>query len=245
MTPLQQKFIRCYCELEAEAEGKPCATLAAKNAGVPEGNAHVTASRWLANDKIQSALQDFRAECAARAQITVAAVLRRWWEIADADPNELMQVRRQCCRYCNGFDHRYQWTEAEFGDAIDKAINTGKEPPDGMGGFGFDQNADIHQACPECGGLGVEVLHNNDTRYLKGTSRRLYAGAQRTRDGIKILTRDQDAAMLNIARYLGMTIDRKEISGPAGGPVAVSNLTPDDLTDEQLAALIGGAGAAQ
>lgn len=115
--------------------------------------------------------------------------------------------------------------------------------PDGMGGFGFNPNAEPNEDCPECGGLGQELVHVTDTRKLKGPARRLYAGVQRTKDGLKILTRDQDAAMSNISRYLGMLVDRKEISGPGGGPVPLAHITADDLSDDQLAAILKADGA--
>ena len=122
--------------------------------------------------------------------------------------------------------------------AVNKAIDAGKPAPDGMGGFGFDMNAEPNPDCPECGGLGQEYVHVMDTRKLTGSAKRLYAGVQRTKDGIKVLTRDKDAALANISRYLGMLVDRKEISGPGGGPVPMAHITAADLTDDQLAAIL-------
>jgi hypothetical protein len=112
-----------------------------------------------------------------------------------------------------------------------------------MGGFGFDLNAEPHPACPECGGLGQELIYVADTRKLKGSARRLYAGVKKTKDGLQIITRDQDAALANISRYLGMLVDRKEISGPGGGPVPLAHITADDLSDDQLAAILKADGA--
>jgi hypothetical protein len=125
---------------------------------------------------------------------------------------------------------------------LNKAIDAGKEAPDGMGGFGFDMNADPHPDCPECAGNGQEYLHVADTRKLKGSARRLYAGVQRTKDGLKVLTRDQDAALANISRYLGMLKDRTEISGPNGGPLPLAHIRAEDLSDDQLAALLASQG---
>jgi hypothetical protein len=59
-----------------------------------------------------------------------------------------------------------------------------------------------------------------------------------TNNGIKINMRDQDAAVANLARYLGMMVDKKEISGPGGGPLAFAHLTAEDLSDDQLAAIL-------
>jgi hypothetical protein len=122
--------------------------------------------------------------------------------------------------------------------AVTKALDAEKEAPDGMGGFGFDVNADPHPECPECGGNGIEMVHIADTRKIKGAAKALYVGAERTRNGIKISMRDKDAAVANLARYLGMMIDRKELSGPGGGPVGLAHINANDLSDDMLAAIL-------
>jgi phage terminase small subunit len=114
-------------------------------------------------------------------------------------------------------------------------VDSGKPAPDGMGGFGFNPNAAPAADCPECGGQGIADVHVADTRKTRSP---LYAGAERTRNGIKVHMRDKDAAVVNLARYLGMLVDKKEFSGPGGGPIPLANLTADDLTDDQLAAIL-------
>ena len=183
-------------------------------------------------------------EVAYAAGITPEWVVGQWAKIAHADPNDIVQIRRTCCRHCHGFGHQYQWTEAEYSAAVDRAVDSGKPAPDGMGGFGFDPNAEPHPECPECGGLGIEDVHVADTRKLRGPAKVLYAGAERTRNGIKINMRDKDAAVANLARYLGMMVDKKEFSGPGGGPIPLANLTAEDLTDDQLAAILKASDAA-
>lgn len=227
----QTRFVQEYCK-------DFNATQAAIRAGYSEKTAGQQAHELLKNVEIAEAVEERKEQLAALAEIDGAWVLRQWKQIATVDPNELMQLRRGCCRHCHGFGHQYQWTEGEYSAAVDRAIETGKPAPDGMGGFGFDMNADPHPDCPECGGHGVESVHFTDTRKLRGAARRLYAGVQKTKEGLKIVTRDQDAALTNIARYLGMMVDRKEISGPNGGPVPLAHITADDLTDDQLAAIL-------
>jgi hypothetical protein len=80
-----------------------------------------------------------------------------------------------------------------------------------------------------------------ETRKLKGSARRLYGGLKQDKDGrIQVLMRDQDAALNNIAKYLGMVVDKRELSGPNGQPVPVAHYDAKDLTDDQLAAIIMG-----
>lgn len=228
LTPKQRRFVNEYCVDENAMQ-------AAIRAGYAESSAKQIGSENMTKHDIRAAIAERMEECAVTASITPEWVVNQWAKIARADPNDLVQIRRTCCRYCYGFGHQYQWTEAEYRAAIDKAIDSGKTAPDGMGGFGFNVAADPAPDCPECSGLGVEDVHIADTRKTKSP---LYAGAERTRTGIKITMRDKDAATTNLARYLGMLVDRKELSGPGGGPVPLAHITADDLTDDQLAAIL-------
>lgn len=235
MNDKQKRFVIEYCR---EGEGQSNATQAAIRAGYSKDTASSQAFDLLRKPEIGEAIRERYDEIATAASITVEAILKQWWMIATADPNDLMQLQRVNCRYCWGFDHNYQWTREEYSRAADIAATKGKEVPDGMGGFGFIMTREANPKCPECGGDGAEHLHFADTRKLKGTAKRLYAGVQKTKDGLKILTRDQDGALLNLARYMGMLVERKEISGPNGSPVNLLHHKAEDLTDDQLAALI-------
>ena len=229
LTPKQRRFVNEYCVDEN-------ATQAALRAGYSENGAGQQAHLLLKNIQISEAIKERMEELAVAASITPEWVVGQWAAIAQSNPNDIVQVRRTCCRHCHGFGNKYQWTEAEYSAAVDRAVDSGKPAPDGMGGFGFNPNAAPAADCPECGGNGIAEVHVADTRKLKRHP--LYAGAEQTRNGIKVNMRDKDAALFNLSRYLGMQIDRKEISGPGGGPLGVVGLTADDLTDDQLAALI-------
>jgi len=231
LTPKQRRFVNEYCVDEN-------ATQAAIRAGYSENTAGQIGHENLKKPEIKAAIAERMEECAVAASITPEWVVGQWAKIAQADPNAIVQVRRTCCRHCHGYGHQYQWTEAEYSAAVDRAVDSGKPAPDGMGGFGFNPNAAPNSDCPECGGLGIEDVHVADTRKLRGPAKVLYAGAERTRNGIKIHMRDKDAAVANLARYLGMLVDKKEFSGPGGGPIPMANLTADDLTDAQLAAIL-------
>jgi phage terminase small subunit len=228
LTPKQRRFVNEYCVDEN-------ATQAYIRAGYAQEGAGQSAHNLLKKSEIAGAIKERMEELAVAASITPEWVVGQWAKIATANPSALVSVRRTNCRHCHGFGHQYQWTEAEYSKAVDVACDTGKEAPDGMGGFGFDPNATPNKDCPECGGQGIADVHVADTRKVRSP---LYAGAERTRNGIKVNMRDQDAAVSNLARYLGMMVDRKEISGPGGGPVALAHLSADDLSDDQLAAIL-------
>lgn len=225
LTPKQRRFVNEYCVDEN-------ATQAYIRAGYSPEGAGPSAHALLKNPKVKDAIAERMEELAVAASITPEWVVGQWAKIAKADPNALMQVRRVCCRHCHGYGHQYQWTEAEYSAAVDRAVDSGKPAPDGMGGFGFDPKTEPHPDCPECGGLGIEDVHVADTRKVRSP---LYAGAERTRNGIKVNMRDQDAAVANLARYLGMMQPDKII---AMSPNVNVTLSADDLTDEQLAAVI-------
>lgn len=58
--------------------------------------------------------------------------------------------------------------------------------------------------CQKCGGEGEAYIYVTDTRQLTGAARLLYAGARKTREGVEVILRDQDAALVNIARSVGV-----------------------------------------
>ncbi len=232
LTTMQWRFVIEYCKLLSEDVPNPNATQCAITAGASENSAGVTASKWLAMDKIQSAIQTRKDELAAQAAITTQFVLNQWYQIATADPADLVQLRRVCCRYCWGFDYHYQWTRGEYERALTRAIEAGKPAPEGMGGFDFDNTKDPCPECPECGGEGIENVYLTDTRKLRGSAKRLYAGIEQTNKSTKIKMRDQDGALQNIAKYLGMLIDKQEIvTNPLAGGI-------NDLTDDALLAIV-------
>jgi phage terminase small subunit len=128
-------------------------------------------------------------------------ILRHWHDIATADPGEITQLRRCCCRYCWGKHFHYQWRDiAEYDRAAAKAASDGLPPPE-YGGLGFTDNDDPNPECPRCGGEGHPEVFVADTRDITGPARRLIAGVKQTRSGIEVMTRDQDAALKNLAAF--------------------------------------------
>jgi phage terminase small subunit len=234
LTDKQKRFVEEYLvDLNA--------TQAAIRAGYSEQTAHVQGPRLLENVRVQEAIAAAQEARSARVEITQDMVLQRWWEIATADPNELIQLRRTCCRYCHGIDHQYQWTEREYFEAVGASSKAEQPLPSDAGGFGYDRTRDPHPNCPECHGEGREDVFANDTRKVKGGARFLYSGVKVTKDGIEIKMQDQGKALENVARHLGMFKEKveHEHTGKDGGPIEM------DATDRErakaLAALIAKA----
>lgn len=197
-------------------------TQAAVRAGYGRADAHREAARLMADPDVQAAVKALQDERARELKLEANEVLRHLVELAIADPNELIQHRRGCCRHCHGNLFGYQRTPAEM--ERDRATHEAaelerqrKDPErhqprvfDEVGGVGYDPRREPHEDCPECFGEGVERIHLADTRHLSGPARRLYAGVKQTKDGVQVLMRDQDKAIELIGRHLAMFKDKVE-----------------------------------
>lgn len=215
-----------------------CPRTAALEAGYSITTARTKAYQWVScrehkpwlYDYIQGLLEEKR----GKFNVTTQQVLHRLWLIASADPNELIELRRVNCRYCNGVDFEYQWREREYLKAV-KAAERGREGlPDYAGGFGYDDTLDPVPECPECRGEGVERVIPKDTRNLSPSGRALFAGIEKTAQGLKVKTHDQLAALDKIGKHLGMFVDRKELAGPGGAalfPERIELVAPDVLSE--------------
>ena len=232
LTPKQQRFVEEYLiDLNA--------TQAAIRARYSVKTAEDIGRQLLRKTPVAAAITSQRAKVSERAEIDAAWVLRQWADIANADPNDLVQYRRNCCRHCWGVGHAYQWTEAELERERLEAVNKGKQGPDESGGVGFDLNREPNPLCPECGGEGRGRMIVADTRKLAPRAKRLYAGVKLGKDGLEIKMRDQDAALANIAKHLGMFPSRVELTGRDGGAIRHQTIAPDlsNLSDDELSNL--------
>ena len=185
------------------------------DAGYAEHSARANASRLMANADIAACVADRVEQLAAKEGIDENWVLRQWLQLAQADPNEIVQLRRVPCPYC--------WKDQEERVKVYTKL-------------GFDPSKDPCIECGFCNGEGVERFFAADSRKLTGASKRLFAGVKMTQHGIEIKMRDQDAALQNIADYLGMR-KKVEVSGPGGGPVSVAVKLAVELSDDELAAI--------
>jgi phage terminase small subunit len=180
----------------------------------------------LTNRDVQKRIEELMAERSERLNLKADDVLRLLWMKATADPNELVEVRRDCCRHCYGLDHLYQFTPAEWGDVVRKhqdacrhaeAMRSPLPPePSPLGGVGYDPRFPPLPDCPECAGRGVEYVHVKDTRTLSPAARQLYAGARQSRTGIEILSHSQDKAIELIGRHLAMFTDKVDHTNNGG-----------------------------
>lgn len=188
------------------------------------------AAELMVNVKVAARIAELRATARERTAWDVSRVLNHLADIATADPAELIRSERRCCRHCHGQYHLYQWrSEAEWVAACDEAGKLEQPPPDNTGGYGFRKTERPHPGCIVCDGEGYEHIHLADVRDVKGPARRLYAGVKKTKDGIEIKMRDQDAALVNIAKIIGaFAPERHELTGKDGAPIEQTALVALD-----------------
>ena len=191
-------------------------------AGYSDNGAGQAAHELLKNLEVKERIEELKAEIAVKEQLTPDWVLTKWKEIAAADPNELIELRVAPCAKC--------WSNRQTREMFEV--------------IGYNVKRDPCSECDHCHGEGLVRVVAKPTGRLPRASKILYAGVKNTKDGVQILMRDQDAALKNIADYLGMFKIRSELSGPGGVPVVTATLTAAELTDDQLAAMIEGAGGA-
>ncbi|GJE77230.1 terminase small subunit [Methylorubrum suomiense] len=207
------------------------ATQAAIRAGYSKATAYSVGQENLKKPEVAAAIAEAQKARSERTKITADDVLAFWHSVGTADPNEVVQYRRGCCRYCYGEYHLYQFTAAELARA---QATASKDKPykgdrdhivslDEHGGIGFDAKRDPHPDCPECFGEGVGRMHALDSRKLTGSAKLLYRGAKYTKDGLEIQMEDRAKAWENVAKHLGMFTEKLEVSGNM-----VLNVTRDD-----------------
>lgn len=254
----QRKFCRLLL-----AKPEMVATKAYREAGYQCKNDAVAASsahNLLKNPKVRKFLEINRERAiqrvAKKTGIDSAAIIEELTRIHEADADELSSYWRTACRYCWSFGYGYkrspeeykrsqaQHAEAVAANDLLPPYQKKKIPPfDPMGGDDFDCLADPDPACTECRGLGVGTAVIKDTRKLSRAARALYAGIHQTKDGIKVLTHSKEGFTALLMRHAGMLIDKRELSGPGGGPVPIAGMTlPTDPIEaaKVYAEIMGG-----
>lgn len=216
----------------------------------------------LRNPLIANALEKLRAQAVEKAVISRAQVLDLITDLATADATQLTQVQHRCCRHCWGRGFKYQWKSAdEFAYEQARVMHANakalaaweKKPkkadppeeapmPTDEGGYGFEVFREPNPECFHCQGEGHEIVKFADTRKLTGAAKRLFAGVKRTKEGMEIKMRDQDAALRMLAQHhniakevaIGVAVQNNTnvINGEVpNDPVAAARVYQDILKD--------------
>lgn len=234
LTAKQEAFALAMCDPSCKGPTEAYARAGYKVDGRKIEAVSADATKLAAHPLVAQRVAELRNRSAEAAMIGIADVLREWMLIATADPSELSRVRRWCCRHCHGVNFRYQWiSDEEFALACARVIDynatkparmAAKAMPEFDGGVGYDRARAPHKLCPHCGGDGEYDAYFEDTSRLSPAARKLFAGVKQTRDGIEVKMRDQDAALNNIAKYLGMLAERHLHGGDPANPTPIPTI---------------------
>jgi phage terminase small subunit len=219
LNELQRLFVQEYChDFDPQA--------AARRAGY-KSITPTAAKAILRNGKVSAAISEILNARAKRMELSAESVLRMYWAVATADPNDVVQHRRVCCRYCYGNGHEYQWrNEREYQAALARALSLQEQSeantkadkrtiadqlPTDAGGYGFNSQAAPNPDCPECDGIGTSEVWFADTRSLPPESRALFAGVKQTKEGLEVKLHSQLDALQQVGRHLGLFQDKLRI----------------------------------
>lgn len=177
---------------------------AAIAAGYSPKSARRKANELLNDPRIEAAVNTAIKERMKRLRIDADSVLYKWWQIANADYNELSSVRRAACGYCYGDNITFD--DDKDGDARD-----------------IDPSRDPNPDCQICRGEGSPHVHIADTSKLSPAAKLLYQGAKETKFGIEVMTADRMKALDNVARHLGMFKDTVNHVSEDGSMTPITN----------------------
>jgi phage terminase small subunit len=247
LTPKREAF--CVAMADPECKGPSDAYTRAYDAErmTPKQIAN-EANKLLQNREITGRIAELRQAVAAPVLASAAFVLQEWLDLHLADANELTTARRFCCRHCYGIEHRYQWVnEDEYAvecakvidyNAAKSARQHSKPLPLCDGGFGYQRDKLPVDTCPHCNGDGYLDVYIADMRNVSPRARKLFAGVKTTQNGVEVKMRDQDAALANIARYLGMFVERHMHGGDPNNPTPIKAATlTGEMTQAEAAKL--------
>ena len=217
---LVDAYLTCFNGAKAYKEIRP---------GVAENTAQTCSSEILNRPKVKHYISKRMTAMLKRTEESQDRLLNQYQAIVYGDAAEFSEYRRECCRYCYGQGHRYQYTAGEMERAKERHEEKQDEARlnfmaaggkysefkpkafDEKGGIGFRRTAEPNPECPECEGEGVgrEVL--KDTRKLSPAAQVLFDGVEVTKDGIKIKHQDRSKARSEFAKILKLFDDNAKV----------------------------------
>jgi hypothetical protein len=192
-------------------------TNSALRAGYAEAGAAAQSTKLLQNPKILELIEEHKADAAALARVTRGKFVRRLEILAFGDRSELFKVKVIACPNCYDLETRRDLETAGLAASL-------KNP-----------NPD----CKLCDGEGIKRASIRATDEIPKELRCLMTSVEQKKDGIKVGTVDQLAAMLLLGKVTGIVVERKELAGPGGGPIPLSHesKSPSLMSDAELDAI--------
>jgi phage terminase small subunit len=154
--------------------------------------------RLLKNPEVRAYVAQRRERLALEVDFSKADIIRELVALTLADPNELTQMRHVSCEEC--------WPEEKDDEGKPVRLPMWQEP---------------NPECLHCQGEGIPRPWFADTRKLSPAARRLFSSVYVTKEGTRIQTRDQDAALDKLAKILGAyELDNQQKGGALADALA-------------------------
>lgn len=231
LTPIEETFARLFTLYNN-------ATRAYVEAAQYNGPRHLARTMaWEMTNKphVRARVREYESAAAAACVIDYAAILDHDRAVVEGyrHADQITQHIHQCCRYCHGVDHKYQWIDfEEYLDALRRVDDENAKRaeykqrelplPSEVGGYGYSPQAEPNLFCPRCEGRGTAVAVIADTTRLEGPARVIVKGIKVTSNGTEVLLHDVDKAkerLLRAGGYLKDGVGESAARGAAIGAV--------------------------
>ncbi len=204
-----------FCQLVASGETELDAYRKAYGHEGKESTVRSSIHRLKHSPHVRERIRELKVLALEKLQFGIPDLLKQWVLMATTSVTELIEHRRNCCRFCYGIDGNYQWIdEKEFAIELARALDDNLKPPTNDGGFGFNPTLPLNEGCKRCFGEGIGSIFITDTRNFSPGAKLLYRGIRKAKNSIEVLVADQQNAREMIAKYLGMFDNDKKGTGP-------------------------------
>lgn len=190
-----------------------------KDAGFKCTNDNATsaaASRLLSKVKSHPYMLARQVELFSRTADVQNQLIATYHAASFADPRELVEYVRRCCRYCYGIGHKFQLRPSEMERRrdqyeADKATAEADKKTigdfDELGGIGYDGKKSPSPDCPECDGEGEGRALFKDTSNLSPAALALYEGVKEGKDGTEMKVASQKSYRDGLAKLFNMNVE--------------------------------------
>lgn len=208
----QAKFVDLWLVTYNARQSYRDAGFACKN----DNAASSGASRLLSKVKHHPYMQARQVELFSRTADIQNQLIGTYHAASFADPRELVEYVRRCCRYCYGIGHKFHLRPSEMQRRRDQyeadkaAAEADKKTIgdfDELGGLGYDGKKAPHPDCPECDGEGEGRALFKDTSDLSPAALALYEGVKEGKDGTEMKVASQKGYRDTLAKMFNLNVE--------------------------------------
>lgn len=191
------------------------ATFNASKTALAMGVTVGTVRKMLKRQSVQEKIAERMRPRAAKLGVDADSLMEMWAKILTFDTNEIMQHRRQCCRFCYSTDGSPMISMDEYYEEKKKYDRRRLYKPDmpeypPYEGEWWDRSLPPKDDCPNCHGEGEPYVWIADTRYLSPFAKYMYSGIKMVKGEIEVIMLNKEKAAENLAKALGLFREKPE-----------------------------------